>query len=104
MQTVDEALEYLLETDEAYAQSVAWAHFQEDQKKTTLAVLMANSPENSVSAARMRAEASPEFAEAISNYRDAVLDRETLKAKRKSAEMVIEIFRTKSANARKGNI
>ena len=100
----NEALKYLLSTDEEYAKAAAWAHFQEDQKKTTLAVLMANSPETSVSAARMHAEASPGYKQAVVNYRDAVLDRETMKAKRKSAEYAIELYRTESANRRKGNI
>jgi len=100
---VDKAVDYLVDTDAEFARATAYASFSEDKKKTVLATLMAGQP-GSISARKMNAEASPEYLKACEDARDAIMDREILRNRRKSAELVVEVWRTMSANQRKGNV
>jgi hypothetical protein len=50
------------------------------------------------------AETHPDVQEAIGNYLDSVEEYEKVKARRVTAELLIEVWRTTSANMRRGNL
>lgn len=103
MLSVTKALEYLLETDDLYgelrgrvdgldylikiaeAKEYLKASGTQDQKKST-------------------ARASEEYGRLVTEHNDAVIEYHTVGAKRKTAELCIEVWRSQSANRRVGNV
>ena len=103
MRDVDKAVDYLVATDESAAKAKALVAFLEDKKKTVKATIMADL-DGSISSREVVAHASETYKQACEDYRDAVYEFELLKNRRKSAELVVEVWRTESANQRTGNV
>lgn len=53
---------------------------------------------------KSKARTSPDYLSRIREYEDCVIETETLAAERKTAELVIEVWRTQEASKRQGNI
>ena len=100
----EKALNYLKRTDEEAARARSLMNYLDDSKKTILAVEYGKLTEGSAADRLKKAEGSIEYIDHLSKIRDAMLDYEKLRNQRKSAELQIEMWRSCSANMRKGNI
>ena len=97
------ALSYLTSTDEEAAElktQVARAEYLVElaRKREFL------SAEGSVEARKALAEVSDRVKQAQNNYLDALLSFEKMRARRVTAALIVDTWRTCSANARSGNI
>ncbi len=98
----EKALDFLSETDEAYAQAKARVKFLEHKRKTIKATeyLEATGTINERESTAYTSEAMKAF---LDEYHSAVYDEQILASKRKRAELTIEVWRSKNANQRRGN-
>lgn len=103
VEKVTDCLDYLLSTDEEYgalkgkvkalehrlkvAKSEAYLEATGDQKKR-----------------EADAYTSAVYRQKLEEYENATIDMETIAAKRKSRELVIEVWRSTNANRRAGNV
>lgn len=98
---VGKALQYLAETDGEYGQLVgavtAHEHFVKVAKAN--AFLRAD---GSAAQREQEALASEEYRQAVEDLTNVTADRETIRAKRKRAELVVAVWQTCSANRRQG--
>lgn len=101
--TMDECIEYLCTSDEHYAEAKAKVKYLDKKLKVVKAKAFL-SAEGSVAVRDAISRSSIGYTEALEEYGDAVLDMETMGVKRETIFIRIEIWRTKSANTRKGNI
>ena len=83
---VSAALHSLTETDVEYGQLIARVKALEHQVKTIKALVFL------------------EAVGTVEDYQNAVADREIMGAKRKTHELVIDVWRSCNANRRQGNI
>ena len=101
---VEKAIDYLVETDKEAAKLRAMMVYREDMLKTVRATLMLEFDDKTVADREARALAHPRYKDAIDKKSEAIYEYETIKNHRLSAQLVIEVYRTESANQRKGNI
>jgi len=99
----EKALDYLKSTDTPAAKAKCLYEALDDQKKTVLAIVFMGSKGGAGERAK-NAEGSEEYINHLGKLNDARLDFETLRNKRKSAELQIEMWRSVNSNQRKGNI
>lgn len=97
---LDEAMNFLAETDDAYAQAKTILLRREILCKRVRARIFIEGT-GSVDARKAAAEGHSEVIAADEDYVEATLEFERLKAKRARAEIVIEVFRTLEASRRK---
>ena len=102
-QKVQQAVNYLAETDETHAKARAEYHALEELRKTVRAFCFGEA-KGGVKEREMAAECHPDYIAHIEKIKQAEIEFHILHNKRKSAEMVVELYRTYSANVRKGNI
>ena len=103
MKTMDECIEFLCASDQPYADAKAKVKYLEKKLKVVKAsAFLAATGTGEVRKAT--SEVDPLHKEALEEYKDACLDMETLGVQRETINIRIEIWRTKSANSRKGNI
>lgn len=100
---VEDSLELLAKTDESYAKLKARVKALEYQGKTikAQAFLIAT---GTVAEREANAYTSQEYTHWLEDYENAMADAGIQEAKRKRAELTIELWRTESANKRKGNL
>jgi predicted nucleotidyltransferase len=101
------ALRYLACTDEKHARAKALlGALQEHRKAVKAAVYIEqiNTSKVAQGYAEQAAYASKEYAEIIDKIEEAEINYMLLNNKRKRAELTIELFRTHSANQRRGNM
>ena len=99
----EKALRYLVETDEPCARAKANMIGSDERRKTVRALeLLKNT--GTVAEREALALTSEAYEQAIEAHENAVADYELLRNKRMTESLVIEMYRTTSANQRKGNI
>ncbi len=96
------ALDFLKVSAKAYAKAKAERIYIEEFRKSKKAILMKASEETSAVAQERDAYANPEYQELLQGLKVAVENEENLRWKIASAELQIELWRTQSANNRKG--
>lgn len=96
------ALDFLKASAKAYAKAKAERIYIEEFRKSKKAILMKQSGDQSAAAQERDAYAHPEYQELLLGLKDAVENEENLRWKIASAELQIELWRTQSANNRKG--
>ncbi len=96
------ALDFLKVSAKAYAKAKAERIYLEEFRKSKKAILMKASEETSAVAQERDAYAHPEYQELLQGLKVAVENEENLRWKIASAELQIELWRTQSANNRKG--
>ena len=101
-QDISRALHYLAETDQNFARMTARVKALEYQVKTIKA-LEYLSATGTVAEREATAESSKSYRAWIEDYENAVADRETMYAKRKRAELTIDVWRSLNANRRQGS-
>lgn len=98
---VERALLYLAQTDEPYAQSVSRVKALEHRVKVIKSVEFI-SAKGTMAEKDAKAISSPEYKGWIEDYENAIADMETMRAKRKRAELEIDLFRTLESSRRMG--
>ena len=97
------ALKYLAETDEPAAKARAVLESLVDQRKTVKAcgfLEAEGTQEKRVS----EAYTSSEYVSHINRIKEATYDYELMRNKRKTEELIVDVFRSLNANRRAGNI
>ena len=97
------AIEYLASTDEPHARARAEYNALSELRKTVRAFCFQEA-KGGVKEREMAAECATEYIEHIDKIKKAEIDFHILHNERKSSELVVELYRTYSANVRKGNI
>lgn len=100
---VEKAIAYLAETDELHARARAEYNALSELRKTVRAFCFQDA-EGGVAERTMKAECSPDYIEHIEKIKVSEIEYHTMHNKRKRAELTVELYRTTSANQRKGNI
>ena len=97
------AINYLASTDESHARARAEYNALSELRKTVRAFCFDKS-EGGVKEREMAAERHCDYIAHIEKIKEAEIEFHLLHNKRKRAELTVEMFRTYSANVRKGNI
>ena len=91
---VQYALEYLGETDERYGTLKANFMAQKELLKSSYSLSFLETQTGSVEHRKATAYSSVRYITAVGDYKDACCDYEILRAKRVSAELNIELYRS----------
>ena len=102
-QDVERALKYLRDTDEPYAQARAHRSAMEHRLKTIKAQAFLEA-EGTQGEREQKAYDSPAYREALNDYENSFSDEPVYAAKRKRAELTIEVWRSINAGQRRGNV
>ena len=101
---VEKAIAHLVSTDARLGALKGHIEGLKHTIKATLAVQSLKAKGSSATECKMIAEATPEYAEKIEELENAIIEFETISARRKTAELMVEVWRTQQANRRRGNI
>jgi len=100
----ERALHYLASTDDDFAKARAMVKYLEHKRKTIKAEAYLRATGNTINERESYAYTCKEMRDFLEEYKDAVYDEQILASKRKSAELAIEVWRSKNANRRVGNV
>lgn len=100
---VEKAIAYLAETDELHARARAEYNALSELRKTVRAFCFQDA-KGGVAERQMAAECSPDYIEHIEKIKVSEIEYHTMHNKRKRAELTVELYRTTSANQRRGNL
>lgn len=100
---VDRALQYLAATDEGVSKAIASVKAHEHHMKTEKAFGFIRA-KGTVAEREAQSLTTDGYVTSTQEHENLWADMETLKAKRKRNELVIDVWRTCAANSRKGNI
>ena len=100
----EKALQYLVDTDGEHARIKAEFKAKENLTKTILAYEFRDSTEKAQESKKMAAYASLTYCDHIEALKALEIDLQTMYNRRDTARLIIELYRTQSANTRKGNI
>jgi hypothetical protein len=100
---IDEYLQYLASTDEAFAKTQAEVSYGDDMLKHIKGAYV-SATEESVAKATEKFYASAVYKNHINKIHTLNVQLLNLKNKRRTAEMNIEVWRSLEASRRKGNI
>ena len=100
---VSEALTFLSSTDESAAKAKSYFMGLGEQCKTIHAIEFLKH-EGPIEERKSQAYASWDYRQHLVKLEQANLDYETLRNKRLTAELKIEVWRSENANRRRGNI
>jgi len=100
---VKRAMDHLAATDEEHARARAEYHALSELRKTVRAFCFIDA-KGGVKEREMAAECADEYVDHIEKIKQAEIVFHVIHNQRKSSELVVELYRTYSANVRKGNI
>ena len=100
--TVDKALKFLLETDNEVSALKGNMRRCEYMLKHHKAVAQIESGEKTAAAKEMTAYASDEYLAAVDALHDAIVEYETVSAKRQRAVLTIEVWRSLNSARKQG--
>ena len=98
---VQAAFDYLRKTDDEAGELAGAVKGAEHRMKVERSIKFLEF-EGSIAARQAQAMASREYVNAVEDYANAVGDFEALRARRKRAELTIEVWRSVNANRRQG--
>jgi len=101
---VEAALNFLRDTADDYAKWKSRARFLVLHRKSVRAAAALSSGAKSMTEAKERGEASPEYAAVLAEYEQAEYEFTLLDAKRNAAETKVSAWQTIQASNRKGHI
>lgn len=102
-QKAQAAINYLAQTDEDHAKARAEYNALSELRKTVRAFCFEKA-EGGVKEREMAAERHGDYIAHIEKIKAAEIEFHTMHNKRKRAELTVDLYRTWSANVRKGNI
>lgn len=97
----EKALNYLAETDKPHAELKARQSRYQEMRKTILAMGF-ESAQGAAEARRQAAHNTPEYLEHVKTQEQADIDFHTMDNHRRTAVVIIDLYRTVSANQRRG--
>lgn len=100
---VEKAVDYLAATDVEHAMAMAEYNALSELRKTVRAFCFGDAS-GGVKEREMAAECHIDYVKHIEKIKQAEIHFRTLHNKRKRAELTVELYRTISANERRGNI
>jgi hypothetical protein len=100
----EKSLRYLAETDESCAELRAATETAEAHAKAIRNAIYLHSGKSTVADRQAEADSSPQYADALKSYFDALKEWDAVKNKRQTECIVIECWRSIQANQRKGNV
>lgn len=102
----DKALHYLMSTDDPAAQARAKMLGLEKQEKTIfgMELLKLKGHDGTVGEKEARARCSESYRAWLEDYENAVADYEIFRNRRKTAELIVECWRSENANRRQGQV
>jgi len=100
---MDECVEFLCASDIPYAEAKAKVKYLDKKLKVVKAQAFL-SADGTMAEKDAKSRVDQSYQDAVEEYKDAVLDMETLGVERETINIRVEIWRTRSANSRKGNI
>lgn len=100
---VERSLRYLSQTDEPFGRAIARHERLTAELKVAKGFALLKA-EGTVPVKEAKAYTSPEYRAKVEEIEECKADLEIMRAKRKRAELNVEVWRTESANARRGNI
>ena len=100
-ESVSAALQYLAQTDVPLAKAIARCEALELQCKTIRGLEFLEAT-GTVAEREAKSNSSQTFRAFTNDYENAVADRETMRLKRRRAELTIDVWRTVAANRRQG--
>jgi hypothetical protein len=98
------AIQYLGESEEEYANLKAQHQALKERIKIELASLEMDCNESSQAAKSTWAKAQPDYLNAVTDWENAMASFYLIEAKRKRAELMIEMFRSVNSALKRGNI
>lgn len=103
-QETEKAINYLKDTEEEYARYRGLMKAIPAREKIALARLMLESPEKSVAAKKIWAEASEDYEKVVDESQEIQTECDLMSARRERAEQTIEIWRSVNSSMKRGNI
>ena len=103
MKTMEQCVMFLAESDQLYAESKAKVKYLDKKLKVVKAHAFLKS-EGTIAEREAKAYTDDAYKDCLEEYKNACLDMETLGVERETINVRVEIWRTKSANQRRGNI
>lgn len=103
MKTMDECVEFLCASDGPYAEAKAKVKYLDKKLKVVKAQAFLNAT-GTMAEKDAKSRVDDTYKDSLEEYKDACLDMETMGVERETINIRVEIWRTKSANQRKGNI
>jgi hypothetical protein len=100
---ISKSLTFLSNTDEELGPLCGHLEFLHHQLKVKKAIAFLDA-EGTVGERQAHADSSLLVRKLIGDIGNATADKETLKAKRKTRELTVEVWRTQSSNRRSGNV
>lgn len=104
IKSVTECLEYLLETDDRLGHLKASAKYYEKFKARKIKAQKFLEKTGTKDERESKAYINPEYEQVMQEKRDIDEELETIIAKRTTCELIIEVWRSRNANRRQGNI
>jgi len=101
---VDKAIKYMAGTDEQYGMLKGQKLGLEHRMKGEKALQFLKAEGSSAAEREAKAIDSESYRKMVEEYENTCIDLEVIGAKRKRAELTIEVWRTCAANQRRGNI
>ena len=101
---LETALKYLASTDPQIGQLKANLEELEDHKKIQYAICYCDSVADTVSDRQQSAYTDKRYIDHINSLADVRIVYEQLRAKRRTQEIIVDVWRTIQANLRRGNI
>ena len=101
---LEQALKYISQTDEEMGRLEGLCKGYKRQEKITFSQAYKDSQGGSVAEREANARLTNLYIDFISNYNDRELEKDIMKTKRDFEYTIVEVFRTESANQRKGNV
>jgi len=98
----DRALNYLAATDKECAAAKAKLSRMQEMRKTIHALGFGSSGEKAVEAKRLDAYTTLEYTKHLKDIEEAEIDYHTLYNRRQTAQAISDMYRTVSANQRRG--
>lgn len=102
--SVSESLQYLANTDDDFGKLKGVMKGLEYRLKVCKAQEFLKQEAGSAAEREQRAYASDAYRALVKEYEDAVIDYETVAARRETRILTIEVWRSQNANRRQGNI
>lgn len=90
------AAEFIIKSAKPYAQAKANRMYLEEHRKTLKALLMNESTGKTVSDREQYAYSHPSYQALLNNFKDAILEEETLRVQIKGAELTIELWKAET--------
>ena len=94
------AADFIIKSAKPYAQAKAQRCYLEEHRKALKALLMNESTGKTVSDREQYAYSHASYQALLNNYKNAILEEETLRVQMKGAELTIELWRSENASNR----